>query len=244
MARYKSEKLYRRPPKPDSTQPQKGRSAFKTELSINDIRASAWNVTQGNEVSLKKLQAENRKLAKIANRRLKALEEAEMDMFAYDRAITYLKNNDRSRFPTQLISTSDFSSIVKQMSELVTFINASTSTVAGAKAAMNKKLDTLSEFTGTKYTDEQRKRLGRLLGTDSVSTLLREVRGDSAEVIDVLEEISMDEVNTEEIMSIIDKHLVGYVPWESAPWEINNSNMSYDTMMDELRAIVERKRGE
>jgi hypothetical protein len=95
-------------------------------------------------------------------------------------------------------------------------------------------MDKISEFTGKEYTDSQRRTLGRLLGTDSVSTLLREVRGDSGEVIDVLEEISMDEVNADEVSSIIDKHLAGYNPFGD-----NSDYLSYDEMMDELRRLHE-----
>ena len=155
-------------------------------------------------------------------------------MFAYDRAYTYLKNHDRRRFSTALPPASDYKGMVSQLQELVTFINAKTSTVAGASKALNDKMDKISEFTGKEYTDSQRRTLGRLLGTDSVSTLLREVRGDSGEVIDVLEEISMDEVNADEVSSIIDKHLAGYNPFGD-----NSDYLSYDEMMDELRRLHE-----
>ena len=207
---------------------------FRTELSINDIRASAWNASQGSEQSYSFLKEQNKKLAKIANNRLRALERAGYDMFAYDRAITYLRNNDRTRFSASLPSQYDYKDIVSQLQELITFINAKTSTVAGAVKALNSKLDKISEFTGREYTQDQRKTLGRLLGTDSVSTLLREVRGDSAEVIDVLEEVSMDEENVERVVSIIDKHLAGYDPFGD-----NSEYLAYDEMMDELRRLQE-----
>lgn len=212
--------------------PLKPRQAFRTELSINDIRASAWNASEGSESSYKFLQTQNRKLAKLANSRLRALEKAGFDMFAYDRAYTYLKNIGLRRFPTALPDPTNYKGIVSQLTELVTFINAKTSTVAGARKTLNDKLDKISEFTGNTYTPQQRITLGRLLGTDSVSTLLREVRGDSGEVIDVLEEVSMNEANIENISSIIDKHLAGYNPFGD-----NSDYMSYDEMMEELRRL-------
>ena len=212
--------------------PLKPRQAFRTELSINDIRASAWNASEGSESSYKFLQTQNRKLAKLANSRLRALEKAGYDMFAYDRAYTYLKNIGLRRFPTALPDPTNYKGIVSQLTELVTFINAKTSTVAGARKTLNDKLDKISEFTGNTYTPQQRITLGRLLGTDSVSTLLREVRGDSGEVIDVLEEVSMNEANIENISSIIDKHLAGYNPFGD-----NSDYMSYDEMMEELRRL-------
>lgn len=212
----------------------KSRQPFRTELSINDIRASAWNASQGSHDSYKFLQEQNRRLAKLANSRLRALEAAGYDMFAYDRAYTYLKNNDLRRFSTKLASPSNYKGMVYQLQELVTFINAKTSTVACARKTLNDKMNKISEFTGKEYTESQRRTLGRLLGEDSVSTLLREVRGDSAEVIDVLEEISMDEVNADDVSSIIDKHLAGYDPFGD-----NSDYLSYDEMMEELRRLNE-----
>lgn len=212
--------------------PLKPKQPFHTDLSINDIRASAWNASEGSQPSYQFLQQQNRKLAKLANSRLRALEKAGYDMFAYDRAYTYLRNHGLRRFPTKLAEPSDYKGMVSQLSELVTFVNAKTSTVAGARKALNDKLDKISEFTGKEYTQEQRFRLGHLLGTDSVSTLLREVRGDSGEVIDVLEEISMNEANIDNISSIIDKHLAGYNPFGD-----NSDYMTYDEMMDELKRL-------
>ena len=218
--------------------PLKPRQPFRTELSINDIRASAWNATQGSTTSYQYLQKENRRLAKLANSRLRALEASGYDMFAYDRAYTYLQNHDLRRFPTKLAPASDWRGMVTQLSELVTFINAKTSTVAGARATLNAKIDKISEYTGTEYTDKQRMQLGRLLGTDSVSSLLREVRGGSEEVLDFLEEAALKDSaineNVGQIKSIIDKHLSGYSPWGG-----NSDYLAYDEMMDELHKLYE-----
>lgn len=218
--------------------PLKPRKAFRTDLSINDIRSSAWNATQGSVESYKYLQEQNRRLAKLANSRLRALEKSGFDMFAYDRAYTYLKNHDLRRFPTKLADSSDWRGMVTQLSELITFINAKTSTVAGARDTLNAKVDKISEYTGTTYTQSQRMALGRLLGDDSVSSLLREVRGGSEEVLDFLEEAALKDSavneNVDQIKSIIDKHLAGYNPWSG-----DSDYLAYDEMMDELRALYE-----
>ena len=219
--------------------PLKPKQPFRTDLSINDIRASAWNATQGSVDSYEYLQRENRRLAKLANRRLRELEKAGYDMFAYDRAFTYLRNHDLRRFSLQLAPSTDWRGMVTQLSELITFVNAKTSTVAGARATLNAKIDKISEYTGTIYTDQQRIQLGRLLGSDSVSSLLREVKGGSEEVLDFLEEAAFKDSNANDnidaIKSIIDKHLAGYNPWGD-----NSDYLSYDEMMDELRALYER----
>lgn len=216
----------------------KHRQPFRTELSISDIRAFTWNAVKGDPAAYEFLREQNKRLAKLANSRLRALEAAGYDMFAYDRAITYLANHDKRRFSTRLPKPDrNFEEIVNQMSELVTFINAKTSTVAGATKTLHDKISKISEFTGTSYNSEQEYRMGRLLGTDSISQLLREVRGDSADVIEVIEEAAMSDVNVDELTSIIDKHLAGYDPWGD-----NTDYLVYDEMMEQLRAVIRKDR--
>lgn len=230
------------PSKPTPSAPEKPSRAIRTDLSINDIRGLAWNAVQGNPQSYEILEAQNRKLAKLANSRMRALKSAGMDMFAYDRAITYLENHDFKRFPTKLASQNDFQAMVEQMSELVSFINSKTSTVAGAKKALDAKLDKISEFTGKTYTNAQRQNLGRLLGTDSVSTLLRDIRGNSGEVIEALEDISLTAASTDEVTKIVDRYLQGWTPWDNAPWALRSSGMNYDELLDELRNLYESEK--
>lgn len=215
--------------------------AYRTELSINDIRAGAWNATQGSEESYNRLKAENRKLAKIANSRMRALKKEKLDMFAYDRAITYLTNRNLKQFPLTLENS--YTVMVQQLSELVTFINSYTSTVSGARYASDKKIEALSEATGHAYTEKQKYNLSRLLGTDSISTLLRDVRGDSAEVIEVLEELSLRDLekeNKEQITNAVDRYLQGWQPFDDAPWAIKSRGMNYDELMEELRSIIDK----
>lgn len=215
---------------------------FRTELSINDIRASAWNASQGSLESYQKLQKENARLAKIANSRMRALEKSGLDFNAYNRAKTYLDEIGLKRFSSVLPGQGNYKAMVKQLEELVTFVNSKTSTVAGAKTALNAKLDKLQEATGHTYTEDQRLRLGKLLGNDSISSLLREVKGDSQDVIEVLEEVSMDDYNKDEIVSIIDRHLAGYNPFEDSPFFANFDYLNYDQMMKELRNLKPKGR--
>lgn len=217
---------------------RKYRQPIRSNLSISEVRSLAWNAVNNDPFSFEILESENRRLAKIANSRLRALEASGYDMFAYDRAITYLQNRNKTRFSTKLPKPDrNYEEIVNQMSELINFINVKTSTVAGAKKALHDKVDKISEFTGHEYTEDQEYRLGRLLGTDSISQLLREVRGDSAEVIEVIEEASMSDVNVQQLASIIDRHLAGYDPFGD-----NTDYLDYDEMMFELREELERQR--
>lgn len=226
-----------------STAPTDDKSrAYRSELSIVDIRGLAWNAVQGSEQSYEILEAQNKKLAKLANSRMRALKSAGLDMFAYDRAITYLENNDLKRFSTKFASQDDFKGMVDQLSELVAFINSKTSTVAGAKKALDEKLDKISEYTGTEYTQSQRQNLGRLLGTDSISTLLRDIRGNSSEVIEALEDISLTSLDTQRVTEIVDRYLVGWTPWSNTPWVFRSQEMNYDELIDALRDLYEENR--
>ena len=88
----------------------------------------------------------------------------------------------------------------------------------------------------------QKYNLSRLLGTDSISTLLRDVRGDSADVIEVLEELSLQDLqedNKRQITEAVDRYLAGWQPFESAPWVAKSTGMNYDELMDELRSIID-----
>ena len=225
------------------TKPSRGFKPFRTELSINDIRASAWNASQGNTSSYAFLQEQNRKLAKLANQRMRQLKSANLDMFAYDRAKTYLENRSLTRFPSTLPDASNYSAIVTQLSELVAFINNKSSTLAGAKKVLDDKLKAISDATGTTYTEKQKENLGRLLGTDSISTLLRDIRGNSLEVIEVLEELSlkdMQDENRQAITRAVDRYLEGWQPFDMAPWATRSRGMTYDDLMDELRKELEK----
>ena len=215
-----------------------GRPAYRTELSINDIRRMAWNVTEGDNEAYEYLKAQNKMLAKMANSRMRALKTAGLDMFAYDRAVTYLSNNDMQRFPTTL--PKDFQGIVVQMSELISFINSKTSTIAGAKDALDKKMEALADATGKTFTEKQKYNLGRLMGLDSISTLLRDIRGDSAEVIEVLEEISLKDIQKDtknDLVGVVDNYLGGWQPFDIAAWGDKSRGMNYDELMRELRRV-------
>ena len=214
-----------------------GKEAYRTELSIIDIRTLAWKASEGDPFAYEKLQAENKKLARLANSRMRALEKAGLDMFAYDRAKTYLDTQGKKRFSTVLAPQSDYRGMAEQMGELVTFINAKTSTVAVAKDSLRKKLEKISEHTGAEYTAEQGRRLGKLLSNDSISTLLRDVKADSEKVLEMLEEISMDDFNEQRLITTIDRYLMGYDPFGNS-----HDFLTYDELMDELEKLLPDER--
>ena len=216
----------------------------KSELSINDIRGLAWAVvSKGDDFSYEILKEQNRKLAKLANNRLRLLEKADLDLFAYDRAMTYLETLDKVRFPTD-IQSKTFEGMIEQLSELISFVNSKTSTVSGARKALQNKLNKISEYTGTTYTKDQEKALGQLLGLDSVSTLLRDIRGNSGEVIEALEDLALVDVDKSEITKIIDRYLQGWQPFADTPWALKSLGMNYDELLDALRELYKRGKTE
>lgn len=241
MAQRKTTKSSAKPSSVKPTSRNPWDNAIRTELSINDIRGLAWNSVQGSSQSYEILESQYLKLAKLANSRMRVLRKEHLDMFAYDRAITYLENHDWKKFPMKFADPTDFRAMVDQMSELTSFINSKTSTVSGARDALNKKLDKIAEFTGKEYTNKQRENLGRLLGTDSVSTLLRDIRGDSAEVIDALEDLSLVGADKNRILEIVDRYLQGWMPWDNtASWLTKSRGMNYDELLDALIELYDK----
>lgn len=207
----------------------------ETELSINDVYSLAWNATHGSKKAQQELKGYHDKYVRLANSRMRQLEKNNLELSAYNRARSYLDTRNQKWFSTRMPNT--YKDLKEEMAQLLSFLNAKTSRVKYARTALNAKIDKISEYTGTEYTTEQRAALGKLLGDDSISTLLRDVRGDSGEVLDFLEELSKegdDNVNINEIKSIIDRYLQGYNPFESDPFFSNFGALNYDEMMDEL----------
>lgn len=207
----------------------------ETELSINDIYSLAWNATHGSKKAQQELKQYHDKYVRLANSRMRQLEKNNLELSAYNRARSYLDTRNKKWFST--VMPNSYKDLKEEMAQLLSFLNAKTSRVKYARTALNAKIDKISEYTGTEYTSEQRAALGKLLGDDSISTLLRDVRGDSGEVLDFLEEITKegdDNVNINEIKSIIDRYLQGYNPFESDPFFSNFGTLNYDEMMDEL----------
>lgn len=215
----------------------------ETELSMNDVYSLAWNATHGSKRALREIKEYHDKYVRLANSRMRQLEKNNLELSAYNRARSYLDSRNQKWFSTAMPQT--YKDLKLEMAELLSFLNAKTSRVKYARVALNAKLDKISEYTKTEYTPEQRSHLGRLLGDDSISTLLRDVRGDSDEVLDFLEEVAKEEednVNIKEIKSIIDRYLQGYNPFQSDPFFSNFGALNYDEMMDELAKVTNWER--
>lgn len=87
--------------------------------------------------TLEELDRMRRKLAKRANARLLALERAGRDYWAYDIAQQYLNARNRRRFSERSFKGSERNA-VRELEEIISFLNSASSTISGSKAIENK----------------------------------------------------------------------------------------------------------
>lgn len=94
--------------------------------------------------TLEELDRMRRKLAKRANTRLLALERAGRDYWAYDIAQQYLNARNRRRFSERAFKGSERNA-VRELEEIISFLNSASSTITGSKAIENKIKSTFAE---------------------------------------------------------------------------------------------------
>lgn len=101
----------------------------RTERINIDVRRGGY--------TLEELDRMRRKLAKRANARLLALERAGRDYWAYDIAQQYLNARNRRRFSERAFKGSERNA-VRELEEIISFLNSASSTISGSKAIENK----------------------------------------------------------------------------------------------------------
>lgn len=94
------------------------------------------DVRQGG-YTLEELDRMRRKLAKRANARLLSLERAGRDYWAYDIAQQYLNARNRRRFSERSFKGSERNA-VRELEEIISFLNSASSTITGSKAIEDK----------------------------------------------------------------------------------------------------------
>lgn len=157
--------------------------------SIDDLRKLRTKAAKGDKHALKTLHAENRRLARIANRRLLELEKSKMDYYAYDRAIFYTK----AKYKTKRFSVSEKklktpAVLFEQLSELSLFLNRESSTVSGQRAIEDRRIFTLEHDWGYKFKDRSSAvEFLKFLGNESVASitkgLTKKYSGDITDII-------------------------------------------------------------
>lgn len=101
----------------------------RTERINIDVRRGGY--------TLEELDRMRRKLAKRANARLLSLERAGRDYWAYDIAQQYLNARNRRRFSVKGFKGSQRNA-VRELEEIISFLNSASSTITGSKAIENK----------------------------------------------------------------------------------------------------------
>lgn len=163
---------------------------YKPQYTIRDIRRMVFQAESGSPSVYNKLDAEWAKLAKITNRRMKELEKEELDFYDYDRMYTHIKNEfspRRKRMPDHVsTATMDRESIIDNFEQMLTFVEAPSSTVSGATQKMDMQLRKFEEFTGTIIQPQYKKKFARLVTDDRISDLLDMARYESGDTIDAI----------------------------------------------------------
>ena len=188
---------------------------YKPQYTVRDIRSMVFQAESGSPAIYDKLDAEWSKLAKITNRRMKELEKEELDFYDYDRMYTHIKNEfspRRKRMPDHVsTATMDRESIIDNFEQMLTFVEAPTSTVSGATQKMNMQLRKFEEFTGTIIEPQYKKKFARLVTDDRISDLLDMARyesGDTIEAIYYLAEHDID-IYKQDVRARIDDLISG-----------------------------------
>jgi hypothetical protein len=163
---------------------------YKPQYTVREIRRMVFQAESGSPSVYDKLDAEWAKLAKITNRRMKELEKEELDFYDYDRMYTHIKNEfspRRKRMPDHVsTATMNRESIIDNFEQMITFVEAPTSTVSGATEKMNRQLRKFEDFTGTIIEPQYKKKFARLVTDDRISDLLDMARYESGDTIDAI----------------------------------------------------------
>ena len=188
---------------------------YKPQYTIRDIRRMVFQAESGSPSVYDKLDAEWAKLARITNRRMKELENEELDFYDYDRMYTHIKNEfspRRKRMPDHVsTATMDRESIIDNFEQMLTFVEAPSSTVSGATQKMDMQLRKFEEFTNVIIPPQYKKKFARLVTDDRISDLLDMARyesGDTIEAIYYLAEHDID-IYKQDVRTRIDDLISG-----------------------------------
>lgn len=169
---------------------------YKPQYTIGDVRRMVFQAETGSPAIYNKLDQYWAKLARITNRRMKELEQEELDFYDYDRMYTHIKNEfspRRKRMPDH-VSTSTMSreSIIDNFEQMLTFVEAPSSTVSGATEKMNRQLRKFEDFMTDRYDkpflipEQHKKKFARLVTDDRISDLLDMARYESGDTIEAI----------------------------------------------------------
>ena len=176
----------------------------------------------------------NAKNAPIANKRMRGLERADLTQFAYGRALDFVQGELGSNsFKGGRALSLDDETLIAQVQELNLFLNKrKTSTVSGAKEVMRSRGEYLAsnfDLNLDNLSAGQKNEFFRFLGSDSVSTFLKDVSGIYQVLFNsvaVAFQTAEDKRElSERLKGAIDKYLSG--------------TLKYDELLDELGVSID-----
>lgn len=149
--------------------------------------------------TVEELQSIRLKYAKIANARLRSLERAGRDVFAYDVATRYTgRTRNSKRFSESKKFSENPRDLMRDIDALTQFLNSQTSTVRGQKKLENEKINNFEKKLGVSIPDKRE--FWNFLSGSSFQDLRGSRKGDSNYFVDFYvrskeEGYSLDEIN-------------------------------------------------
>lgn len=149
--------------------------------------------------TVEELQSIRLRYAKIANVRLRSLERAGRDVFAYDVATRYTSRTRNSkRFSESKKFSENPRDLMRDIDVLTQFLNSQTSTIRGQKKLENEKINNFEKKLGVSIPDKRE--FWNFLSGSSFQDLRGARKGDSNYFVDFYvrsKEVgySLDEIN-------------------------------------------------
>lgn len=195
--------------------------------------------------AVESLREWNKTASKKANYNMRALERADMERYAYGRALNFVQSEygSNSFVGGKALGLSP-QELADQVLELDTFLGRKTSTVRGAKAMEKARGEYLAETMGIDIKGIAKERFGkraksaetaffRFLGTDTVATFLKDVSGFYKVVLEgvatVISESDDKRSTVDRLTQAIDAYLSGEKRYDSLLSELG---VSIDELSD------------
>lgn len=116
-------------------------------LTIDEIERLNKQAKKGSEGAIEALRKYNREISRLANQRLARLEKAELDYYAYDRAVAFTESEyGGSRFRYDYISLPSTRDVYDQVLEVQTFLESESSTVRGQRNIQRQRLQSFRDM--------------------------------------------------------------------------------------------------
>lgn len=160
--------------------------------------------------TVEELQSIRLKYAKIANARLRSLERAERDVYAYDVATRYTERTRKSkRFSEAKKFSKNPRDLMRDIDALTQFLNSQTSTVRGQKKLENKKINSFEKKL--EVTIPNKREFWNFLSGNSFQNLRGARKGDSNYFVDFYVRSKEEGYSLADINKALDEYRRGEV---------------------------------